>query len=965
MIKSIIVAPVKSLKRLGTAPLYFTCCNFHTPTHTASDDEERTSCENEKSKKNKRGIRNPNFPPLIEVELLLFHLTIQSRNRFLSAPQMADINYHLVLMNAKIKRDAYGFAVRPQHLQRYREYGHIYKEEEEERSEKWSNFLEQIAESTKLFSSAGEPCSPSAEIGVPSGESASGKNQVGQDSSGERSTAYSTTEDPTEELTSVEKEGKASKIGIWSPISPSLAPVERLISSGIRKKVNMNIDQETPSKHIVPCDGKRSSMRFSEENNREELPDNQDTVGNSNEDDCLKDSEKIEENSGKLGGKSEVSDSDMNGHEARAEPDADENKEALYDTCQKNEALSDTKPNKGAQLSGDDVDPSENFPWKEELESLVQGGVPKTLRGEVWQAFVGVSSRYIERYYQDLLSSEMVSGDGLGQSAENSKRSATPHLGNIEAETWRKQIEKDLPRTFPGHPALDKEGRNSLRRILRAYARHNPSVGYCQAMNFFAGILLLLMPEENAFWTLVGIIDDYFEGYYTHDMIESQVDQLVFEELMREQFPKLVNHLDYLGVQVAWISGPWFLSIFVNMLPWESVLRVWDVLLFEGNRVMLFRTALALMELYGPAIVTTKDAGDAITLLQSLAGSTFDSSQLVFTACMGFLAVNESRLEDLRNKHRPAVLGVVEERSRGSHVFKDSKGLASKLYSFKHDSQSFVKEAKTKKGLGSQRSEKNKPHPKYAPEKLEELFSSINIDPELESLPDLQDQVVWLKIELCRMLEEKRLATMRAEELETAFIEMVKEDNRLELSAKVEQLELEVAQLRQALADKQEQEHALVKVLMRVEQEQKLTEDARLEAEKDAAAQRHAVNVLQEKYDKAMASLAEAEKRTVMAESMLEATLQYQSGQTKAVASPGIQQHDSSKSPVGRKTGLFSFGLGRRDRNKENPANAEASGGNGLVLQGIHSNPDDPGEHVDDLSGLKTEKKEADSHNES
>lgn len=29
------------------------------------------------------------------------------------------------------------------------------------------------------------------------------------------------------------------------------------------------------------------------------------------------------------------------------------------------------------------------------------------------------------------------------------------------------------------------------------------------------------------------------------------------------------------------------------------VLRVWDVLLFDGNCVMLFRTALALMELYG------------------------------------------------------------------------------------------------------------------------------------------------------------------------------------------------------------------------------------------------------------------------------------------------------------------------------------------------------------------------------
>lgn len=63
---------------------------------------------------------------------------------------------------------------------------------------------------------------------------------------------------------------------------------------------------------------------------------------------------------------------------------------------------------------------------------------------------------------------------------------------------------------------------------------------YCgQAMNFFAGLLLLLMPEENAFWAFAGIIDEYFAGYYTVDMIESQVDQLIFEELMRERFPKL------------------------------------------------------------------------------------------------------------------------------------------------------------------------------------------------------------------------------------------------------------------------------------------------------------------------------------------------------------------------------------------------------------------------------------------
>lgn len=45
---------------------------------------------------------------------------------------------------------------------------------------------------------------------------------------------------------------------------------------------------------------------------------------------------------------------------------------------------------------------------------------------------------------------------------------------------WNLQIEKDLHRTFPGHPVMDGTGRSALRRILAAYARRNPDVGYCQ-----------------------------------------------------------------------------------------------------------------------------------------------------------------------------------------------------------------------------------------------------------------------------------------------------------------------------------------------------------------------------------------------------------------------------------------------------------------------------------------------------
>ncbi|KAG2690381.1 hypothetical protein I3760_09G183700 [Carya illinoinensis] len=757
-------------------------------------------------------------------------------------------------------RDAYGFALRPQHAQRYIEYANIYKEEEGERSDKWKDFLEQLAQSPQPCSSEEEPketlqvdateCkAETISEGINEVDASSGRNFISDGSN----------ESDPKEGAPLSKETKTQKVQTWTEIKPSLGAIENMMTFRVQKRKNMIDEQKNVrGDHLPSIEETEPSGGASEE---------------------------------ELEGVNKTLDDNVNA------------------VTLENAAF-------------DEVSPKQLFPWMEELESLVRGGVPKDLRGEVWQAFVGVKARQVERYYQDLLDQEGIDGE----SKDHDESSGVP-------KKWKRQIEKDIPRTFPGHPALDENGRDSLRRVLLAYARHNPSVGYCQAMNFFAGLLLLLMPEENAFWTLVGILDDYFDGYYTEEMIESQVDQLVFEDLMRERFPKLVNHLDYLGVQVAWISGPWFLSIFVNMLPWESVFRVWDVLLFEGNRVMLFQTALALMELYGPALVTTKDAGDAITLLQSLAGSTFDSSQLVLTACMGYVAVTEVRLQELRQKHRPAVLAIVEERSKGGRISKDSKGLASKLYSFKHDPGSLVEEKKSREG--SDNLEDADKSPLSLSTNLDELLNSLSGDSDVDSLPDLQEQVVWLKVELCRLLEEKRAAVLRAEELETALMEMVKQDNRRQLSARVELLEGEIAELKQALSEKREQEAAMLQVLMRVEQEQRVTEDARLSAEQDAAAQRYVVHVLQEKYEKAMASLAETEKRVVIAESMLEATLQYESGQSKAQSSPGAVRNQDTPT---RKVGLLSFGLGWRDRNKGKPSNAQESSESKSANEGTGSN---------------------------
>ncbi|XP_062003312.1 uncharacterized protein LOC133720852 isoform X1 [Rosa rugosa] len=776
------------------------------------------------------------------------------------------------------RRDAYGFALRPQYVQTYKEYAHIYKEEEDERSDKWKNFLEHIEKSSQSCSLEkahteelpaeateqkayreelqAEPTEQKAEI-------VSESDEEGNDKSSLKSISEDSSErDPKKEAQLPKETGK-SKVQTWTFIRSSLSSIENMMSIRVRKQKNMK------DEHIVVDKDHLPSI--------EEVP-SQDAFEDGQEEDIYLDASN---------GATSVSNRESDGLKASGEDEVVDG--GVCNSVQADQTKEDV---------ANGIHPEPLFPWSQELESLVHGGVPRDLRGEVWQAFVGVKARRVEKYYYDLLAEETNTGESMDN--DNS-------CGAFRK--WRKQIEKDIPRTFPGHPALDENGRNSLRRLLLAYARHNPSVGYCQAMNFFAGLLLLLMPEENAFWTLVGIIDDYFDGYYTEEMIESQVDQLVFEELVREKFPKLVNHLDFLGVQVGWIIGPWFLSIFVNMIPWESVIRVWDVLLFEGNRVMLFRTALALLELYGPAIVTTKDAGDAIVLFQSLVGSTFDSSQLVLTACMGFLAITETRLKELRDKHRPTVLEVVEERARAKK-WKDSKGLSAKLYSFKHDPTITEEKSTTEEESANG----NVSQSKSDSCNLDEMLNGLSLSSELDSLSDPQDQVDWLKVELCRVLEEKRSSVLRSEELETALMEIVRHDNRRELSAKVEQLEHEVAELHQALEDKTEQESAMLKVLMLVEQEQKVTEEARISAEQEAITQKHALYVLQEKYDKAMSSLTEMEKRVKVAESMLEATLQYESGQAKAL-SPRSLPGSTQGNPT-RKIPLLSFGLGWRDRIK-------------------------------------------------
>ncbi len=57
---------------------------------------------------------------------------------------------------------------------------------------------------------------------------------------------------------------------------------------------------------------------------------------------------------------------------------------------------------------------------------------------------------------------------------------------------------QDLPRTFAGHPALDQDGLKGLRRLLTAYSRHNPAVGYRQVLSLQSRAKSLI-----CFWSIL------------------------------------------------------------------------------------------------------------------------------------------------------------------------------------------------------------------------------------------------------------------------------------------------------------------------------------------------------------------------------------------------------------------------------------------------------------------------------
>jgi hypothetical protein len=75
------------------------------------------------------------------------------------------------------------------------------------------------------------------------------------------------------------------------------------------------------------------------------------------------------------------------------------------------------------------------------------------------------------------------------------------------------------------------------------------------------------------------------EGLYQAGMPLLQQCLFQFHELLKQEHPRLGHHLEKEGVVPSMYCTHWFNTLFAYSLPFEQLLRVWDVFLLEGMKV--------------------------------------------------------------------------------------------------------------------------------------------------------------------------------------------------------------------------------------------------------------------------------------------------------------------------------------------------------------------------------------------
>ena len=359
--------------------------------------------------------------------------------------------------------------------------------------------------------------------------------------------------------------------------------------------------------------------------------------------------------------------------------------------------------------------PAYRFPPKsDKVKRYVRKGIPPEFRGAAWFWYAGGPGKLAKEpglYFevlQRVQRGELKEGDrehierDLNRTFPDNVRFKPDPSAMMDAQAGAggggDEADKDKTKRKSKRQSIEPETPilQSLRRLLQAFAVHNPTIGYCQSLNFIAGLLLLFLDEdeEKAFILLNIVTTQHLPGTHGVALEGANIDIAVLMSCIKDSLPQVWAKLDdKTGSGASMLGGTvggnnnssnglvprlptvslattaWFMSLFVGTLPIESVLRVWDCLFFEGSKT-LFRIALAIFKLGERKILQLNDPMEIFQLVQTLPRGLLDVNSLMAVGWRrrgGFGHVSQGVVEGRREERRRAVRGFVEglEGARG------------------------------------------------------------------------------------------------------------------------------------------------------------------------------------------------------------------------------------------------------------------------------------------------------------
>ncbi|XP_053824212.1 EVI5-like protein [Vidua chalybeata] len=295
------------------------------------------------------------------------------------------------------------------------------------------------------------------------------------------------------------------------------------------------------------------------------------------------------------------------------------------------------------------------------LKELIRKGIPQHFRAIVWQLLCSAAELPLKAQYSELL------------------RMSSP---------CERLIRRDIARTYPEHDFFkgqDSLGQEVLFNVMKAYSLVDREVGYCQGSAFIVGLLLMQMPEEEAFSVFVRLMQQYrLRELFKPSMAELGLCIYQFEFLLQEQLPELNVHFRSQSFLTSMYASSWFLTLFLTTFPLPVATRVFDIFMYEGLEIV-FRVGMALLQ-FNQAELVQLDMEGMSQYFQKVIPHQFDScpDQLILRACQ--VKYNPRRMKRLEKEYAALKSKEMEEQIEIKRLRSENRLLKQRIETLEKES---------------------------------------------------------------------------------------------------------------------------------------------------------------------------------------------------------------------------------------------------------------------------------------